>query len=438
MIFVRAIAALALISPLFAQYGGPAILARGQSPYGASLSQIDFRPYLSVGATYTAGLNGVSVDVNGTPVNDASYGGYVGFGISGTHSWKRTSLGLNYAGDFSLYAENGYSGLNTQSFMLSIVHRLSRHATLSFGTSAVLYGSNRATPTLPQTIAFDPATTYIPTNDFFDDRTIAVSSQASITIQKSTRVSYSLGGDVFLTRRQSTALYGSSGLGAHGDIQYRLSRRSTIGVGYSYMHFSFTGVHGSTDSHTASISYSRSFSPTTQFSGYGGFSKYENVFVEIVPIDPAIAAVIGISSAQRVSYLSSYAPNFGARLTKVVPRGTVFLSASEGITPGNGLFLTSTSITAGGGYTYTGLRRWSISATADYNRSTSEGNVLGQYGSYSANLSASRQVAPWTHGFLGFSLRKYDSGDFRNYNKWAYSVSLGLTFTPRDIPVRLW
>jgi hypothetical protein len=160
--------------------------------------------------------------------------------------------------------------------------------------------------------------------------------------------------------------------------------------------------------------------------------------VEIVPIDPAIAAVIGISSAQRVTYHKNVIPNLSARLSKVVPRGAIFLSASHGLNPGNGLFLTSTSTDVGGGYNYSGIRRWALSAGANYNNSTSQGNVLGQYGSYSATVSASRQVAPYTHGVLSFIARKYDSGNFKNYNKWSYSVNLGLSFTPGDIPVRLW
>jgi hypothetical protein len=84
------------------------------------------------------------------------------------------------------------------------------------------------------------------------------------------------------------------------------------------------------------------------------------------------------------------------------------------------------------------MRRWSISAGATYDNSTSQGNVIGSYGGYSANLSASRQVARMTHGVCSFIARKYTSGDFKNYNKWAYSVNLGLSFTPGDIPVRLW
>jgi hypothetical protein len=401
-------------------------------------TQIDFRPYVSVMGVYDAGLNGVSVDANGTPVNDASFGVSIGYGVTGLHSWKHTKVGLQYSGSFAHYAKGFYDGLSSQSLQLSVTHQLSRHAVLSLNTSAILYGSNRATPTLPQTVEFDPGTTYVPTNDFFDNRTISLSVQPSLAIQRSKRLSFVIGGDGFLTRRRSSALYGATGYGGHADIQYRLSRRATVGATYQYIRYTFTGIAGGTDSHSFGGTYSAILSRSTEFSASAGVSKYENLFVEIVPIDPAIAAVIGITSAQRVSYLGATTPNINARLSKIVPRGTIFVSGSHGINPGNGLFLTSTSTNVGTGYSYTGLRRWSISAGASYNSSHSEGNVRGQYGSYTANVSASRQVARMTHGVLAFNARKYDSTDFKNYNKWAYSVNLGLTFAPGDIPVRFW
>jgi hypothetical protein len=436
--FVRAIAALALVSPLFAQYGGPAILARGQSPAAMDTTQIDFRPFVSLSGIYATGLNGVSVDANGAPVNDASFGVMIGYGVSGMHSWKHTRIGLNYSGSFSHYAKSFYDGISSQSLELGLTHQLSRHVVLSINTSAIYYASNQASPALPQTVQFDPATTYLPTNDFFDNRTIAFSTQPSLAIQRSRRLSFVVGGDGFLVRRWSSALYGVKGIGAHGDIQYRTGQRSTVGAMYSFIHYSFTGIYGTTDSHIAGATYSVILSRSTQFSATAGIARYENTFVELVPIDPAIAAIIGISSAQRVSYQAHIIPNLSGRLSKTVPRGTIFLDAMHGLNPGNGLFLTSTTTNIGGGYNYTGMRRWSISAGATYDKSTSQGNVIGSYGGYSANLSASRQVARMTHGVCSFVARKYTSGDFKNYNKWAYIVNLGLSFTPGDIPVRLW
>ena len=95
-----------MASPLLAQYGGPAILARGQSPAAMETVQIDFRPFVSLSGIYATGLNGVSVDANGAPVNDASFGVMIGYGVSGMHSWKHTRLGLNYSGSFSHYAKS--------------------------------------------------------------------------------------------------------------------------------------------------------------------------------------------------------------------------------------------------------------------------------------------------------------------------------------------
>jgi len=435
---VRAIATLASVSPLLAQYGGPAILARGQSPASMSATHIDFRPYLTLNGSYDSGLNGVAVDSNGALVNDASYGVSVGFGISGFHSWKHTRVGLDYSGGFSHYSRTFYDGFSGQSFNLSISHQLSRHAMVSLNNSAGLYGSNRTAPSLPQTVDFDPTTTYVPTNDFFDNRTISLSSQASLTVQRSTRLSLSMGGDGFMTRRRSTALYGVTGIGAHGDVQYRITRRSTVGAIYQYMHYGFTRIFSSTDSHAIAASYSLAISRSTQVSAFGGVSRYETIFVQTVAIDPAIAALIGISSAQRVAYQKNYAPNVAFRFAKTVPRGTIFVNASHLLIPGNGLFLTSTSTNVGLGYNYVGLRRWAISAGGNYDRSNSVGNVIGEYGGYSVNLSLSRQVAPSTHGVFSFNARRYQSGDFNNYYKWAYGVRLGLSFSPGDIPLRLW
>jgi len=435
---VRALAALAAFTPLFAQYGGPAILARGQAPGAMAPNQIDFRPFVSVTGTYTAGLNGVSVDAQGLPVNDASFGASLNFGISGSHSWKRTRLGLTYSTAFTHYAKSFYSGFGSQDFQLSIIHQLSRHSTLNFNNSVVLYGENRATPTLPPTLDFDPGTNNIPTNDFFDNRTITIASTVGYTIQRSSRLSFSFAGNGFLTDRRSDALYGAKGAGAQADFMYRLTRRSTIGAMYNYIHYSFTGISGRTDAHAVSGVYSLTLTRNTEMSAFGGFTKFENVFVQTVPIDPAIAAVIGPGNVQRVFYINQIFPTGGGRISWRVPRGTFFAEGSSNLIPGNGLFLTSIAVNAGVGYNYTGLRRWALSAGAMYNASSSKGNVYGNYGSYSANLAVSRQVARYTHGVLGLYLRKYDSGDFQNYNKWAYGINLGVSFTPGDIPVRLW
>jgi hypothetical protein len=436
--FRKSIAALALAAPLYAQYGGPAVLTRGQGPAAMSTSQIDFRPFLNISAGYDQGLNGVGVDPNGKGFNQSSFGIDVTAGISGLHSWKHTQVGLDYHISGRHYPGSSFYDGTDQGLMLGITQQMSRHMQLSVRTNAGLFSQNFGTLTLPQTVPFDPATTYVPTSDFFDNRTIFLSTQADLTIQRSTRLSFSVGADGFVTRRRSTALYGNVGAGARGDIQYRVSRRSTIGVGYTYTHYSFNHIFSSTDLHQFVGSYAVRLTRAAEFTSTVGATQYETKFIQTVPIDPAIAILLGLTSARQVSYSINWIPAISARLSYTMHRGVVFVGGGRSVTPGNGLFLTSTSTSLTGGYSYTGLRRWSASASGNYSTSTSLGNYLGNYGNYTATLSLSRQVVRYTHGVLSFNARKYASGDFNNYNKWTYGIRLGLGFTPGDIPLRLW
>jgi hypothetical protein len=437
---VRGLLVVAFANVLFAQaeYGGPAILARGQGPTAMSTAQIEFRPYLSLTGVYSKGLNGVSVDSTGNPVNDDTVGGSVGVGVSGYHSWKHTSIGLAYGGRFTHYSKSFYDGINSQSLMMSLNHQLSRHAMFSLTNTAVLYGSNQASPSLPQTISYDPSTTNIPTNDFFDNRTFALSTSARLSVQRSTRMSYMVGAQGFLVRRRSSDLVGTTGYGLYGDAQYRLSKRSTIGAVYMFQHYIFTRLGGGTDAHNWMGSYSRTLTRTMQLSGTAGVMHYENLFILIVPIPPAVAAVTGISSAEQRTYLGSWAPTYSGRISKTLSRGMVFAGASQGLNQGNGLFATSLSRTVTAGYSYTGMRHWSITSGISYNSSQSEGNVRGQYGTSSGTVSVSRQLVRATHGVASAAVRKYGSGDFKNYNKWTAEASLGLIFAPGELPIRFW
>lgn len=436
--YLRAVALLAVAAPLHAQYGGPAVLTRGQAPAAMAASQIDFRPIFSLTGGYDSGLNGVGVDPNGQPFNVSSYTVEATAGISGVHSWRHTSVGLDYSASVRHFPGHSFYDGFDQRLQLSVTHQLSRHVMLTVNTSAGLFTQNFNGVTLQQTVAFDPATTYVPTNDFYSNRTRYVSTQAELHIQKSTRLSYSLGGDVFATRRRSEALFGSTGGGARGDVQYRVSRRSTIGGAYSYIHYSFARIFSSTDLHTFVGSYAIRINRAAEFSGIAGATRYETKFIQTVPVDPAIAALIGISNINQISYAKRWLASGMGRLSYTMKRGVVFVSGGRAVTPGNGVFLTSTTTSATVGYSYTALKRWSASANAGYNQSTSLGNFRGDYGNYNANVNVSRQVARFTHAVLTIHARKYASPDFNAYNMWSYGVRLGLGFAPGEVPLRLW
>ncbi len=425
-------------APLFAQYAGPAILTRGEAPAGLQGAQISFRPFFTFSGVYDTGLTGVGVNSQGQLGNTAAYGLQFTGGVSGSHSWRHTLLGVDYRGSLYHYNKTTFYDGSDQMLMLSLSHQFTQHTTLTLRESAGMYGRGNGMLGMPNTIAFDPSTTYAPTTDFYDNRTVYLSTQADFTIQKSRRLSFNLGGDGYLVRRRSTALYGVSGAGARADMQYRLSRRTTVGVGYMYEHFAYHDIYSRTDLHSIVGSYGIRFTRNLELSAYGGFLRAETVFVQSVPIDPAIAAVIGINYAPVIGHRIDYIPNISGRLARTFQNGVAYLSGGHSVTPGNGLFLTTAMTTGMAGYTYTGLRRWSFGIQALYDHGDSIGNYLGTYGDIGGTFTASRQIARSVHAIASFYGRKYQSTSFVGYNRPIYNATLGISFSPGDVPLRIW
>jgi hypothetical protein len=197
-------------------------------------------------------------------------------------------------------------------------------------------------------------------------------------------------------------------------------------------------VFSSTDLHSFNGTFATRLSKSLEFSGYAGVTRAETKFVQTVPVDPAIAALLGVVNAQQVVYGIRYIPNVSVRFSRAVHNGLFYVDAGRQITPGNGLFLTSDTTSAGGGYTYTGLRRWSFSVYGSYNRATSLGNIAGEYGGEGGWLTASRQIARNFHMLVGFTGTRYFSATYEQYNRPIYAVRVGFGWAPGDLPLRVW
>jgi hypothetical protein len=322
--------------------------------------------------------------------------------------------------------------------LLGITHQFSRHVTFQLNESAGEFAQTYGLVGLSSTVPFDPSTTYTPTTDFFDNRTIYASTQAQLIYQRTARLSFAFGGDWNLTRRRSSALYGVTGEDARGDVQYRITRRSTIGANYMFTHFSYNGVFSDSDFHRFSGTYGVQFSRNWEFTGLAGVTRVETKFPQVVTLDPVIAALLGVTQAYIVSYSVSYIPTYTGRLSKTFSHGVAYLSGGRIMTPGNGLFLTSRAYNGAAGYSYTGLRRWGFSLLAGYDRSESIGNILGEYADASAGLQTSRQISHVVHMVAGVTARKYQSSSFTGYNRVIWDARVGITFSPRDVPLRIW
>jgi hypothetical protein len=427
-----------LALPACAQYAGPAILSRGDAPAAMNAEPVQFRPYFEVSAVYDTGLAGVGVNSQGKLGTVDSAGVQLAGGISGSHSWRHTVIGLDYHGNINHWEKATYYDTFDQFLNLGIKHQFSRHVSLSLRESAGLFDQYFNLGAIQEALPYDPSQTTLPTTNFFDNRTEYVNSQADLIYQRSTRLSFDFGGGGYVNRLRSTALYGVNGVSATGDVQYRLTRRATIGANYRFEKFTFTRIFGASDLHSFAGTFAIRLSKTFEFSGYGGVTRLETKFVQEVPVDPAIAALLGISFGQQVSYGIHYTPDINARLSRTVHDGLFYISGGHLVTPGNGLFLTSQQTTFAGGYNYTGLRRWSFSLTGVYNNALSIGNISGTYGNEGGYLNASRQIAHNFHVVVAFAGNRYFSNTFAQYNRPIYEVRMGFGWSPGDIPLRVW
>jgi hypothetical protein len=403
-----------------------------------ALPNIRFQPFVEVSAVYDTGLANVGVNDQGQLATTASAGVAVNWGVSGAHSWRHDKIGLSYRGGLTHYTHNTANDTIDQSLLFSLTHQFSRHMTLDFRESAAYISRDFGILNLPQTVSFDPSTAYIPTTDFFDNRTYYLNTHASFILQKTNRLSFRMAGDSIEIRRRSNALNGTRGYTASGDVQYRLTRRSTIGANYTYMHFEYTKLFGATDAHQAVGTYAIRLTRWTEFSGFAGVVRVESKFIQQVAVDPVIAAILGISSAAQVAHTIRYIPDVGLRLSRTFRTGVLYAGATRSVTPGNGLFVTSYGSSVSGGYAYTGRRRWSFGASGDYTWAYSAGTITGKYNGLGIALNASRQIVRSLHLTTGTWVRRYGSPNFNQYNRTIYEARIGIAFAPGEVPLRIW
>jgi hypothetical protein len=247
-----------------------------------------------------------------------------------------------------------------------------------------------------------------------------------------------LGGDIYITRRRSSALNGSTGVAARGDVQRRMTRMTTIGGGYRFEHQTFTRTYGGAFVHTFYGSYARQLSRHVELSAFAGVARFETTFIQLVAVDPAIAALLGASSTSLVSHQLRYSPTGAVRLSQILKYGLVYVTVGRSVSPGNGMFLTSGTTTADAGYTLTALRHWSFTAHAEWSRSEAFGTYQGEYSNRSGGLMVARQITPGIQATSDYAIRKYSSGDYSQYNRTIQEVSVGIRVAAGTIPLKVW
>ena len=111
-------------------------------------------------------------------------------------------------------------------------------------------------------------------------------------------------------------------------------------------------------------------------------------------------------------------------------------SAQTGITPGNGVYITSRQDAARVGYSYSGIRRVALGLSAGYVRYNSLALRLGDYQTIQGGGGINYQLMR----HLNFSAQ-IDRRQFRSpavVGRNGTSLTVGLSYSPARFPLSIW
>jgi hypothetical protein len=414
---------------------GPSLLSRDNtllSQRGGKL--IDLRLYGEITGVYDSGLLAVPAP-NGSAKAIADYGTESGAGVIGTRNWRHARLSLEYRGRFIQYARESLFNGSDQFLDLAYTQFLRPHLTLDVktiaGTTTLANGEFSYLP-LTNTDLFA-----LPANELFNDRTNYAESRVGLTWQKTERLSFEADAEGFVVRRQYLALAGLNGYSARGGVAYRLTRRQTIGASYQQTYFDFQRLFGNAQLQTAALDYSIALSRTWDLAIQIGGSRLNTAGLTQVSLDPAIAAIVGQNSAAVTYAQALYVPLGAARLARRFQHSSLIISYLSGVSPGNGVYLTSRETAATAGFSYTGARRFTAALNAGYSRLAAMGQTLPPYSNFLAGGGLTYRMSGNTYLELRYDHRHFSTQD-QLYNLDSNRVSLGMAFSPGATPLAIW
>ena len=419
-------------------YLGPGVSTGGASQIGMRSGQpVDLRFYADVSGVYDTGLQPVSVDSKGNLVQvNGLYGEELTFGAYGSHQWQHSQLGVDYRGAFRNYSGNSYyDGIDQQ---LALGYTLQKSRRLYFGFSGV--GG-----TLSRTIGALTGYYYLPvqsmvdqpSSSLFDNRIYFADGEADMTYLLSARTSFTVSGQGFIARRQSDSLSGVIGYIARGSLQRRMSRATTLGVIYDHMHFGYTQAFGNSDVNTYQAFLGAQLG--RRWTGYieAGAFQAEAQGLQEVSVDPAIAALLGVTTTTEAFYSKHTFPTGSATVTRSFKTASLSASYAKTVTPGNGVYLASRQEVAAVTYSYTAVRKLNFSFFAGATRFNSLGQSLQPYWQANGGAGVSYTLSRSLHLTARYDARRQEIQS-SGYNPISYRATIGLAFSPGSVPLSLW
>jgi hypothetical protein len=248
----------------------------------------------------------------------------------------------------------------------------------------------------------------IPTSELFDNRTRYLQSRVDLTWRPTPRLTLGIGGDGFVVRRESLLLAGLNGYSARASVAYRLTARQTISATYSNTYFDFQRTFGDSRLETIALGYSIALTREWDLAALAGGVRVDTLGLTQVALDPAAAALLGQNFALVTFSNTLYLPVAEIRVTRRFKHASLTLDYSSGVTPGNGLYLTSRQNSAQIAYSYIASRSLEARWNAGYNQlSELGGDALGKFGNVQGGIQVLYKLTGDTYLDVRYDYRYY-------------------------------
>ena len=421
------------------EYSGPAVLSRSYSINRPLIpEQLKWQESVGLNSVYDSGISR-EINPNGSLGSPLTlWGAQLTWGLSGRHYFRRDQVGMSYNGNWSQYSgSGGFTGMN-QSITADYEHVLSRRLALNLSGTGSILSQNYSLenqPVGPETISnINLASS--PNIQIFDNGAKQFSSEADLTWQKSSRLSFSAGTSWFGIARDSPQLLGVTGNQARGDVNYRWSRKMTVGSYYSFSRYLYPHGVGNSATNTVGAIGSYAFNRTTQIRFRGGFSWVETLALQTVQINPLIAALLGVSTGIIDSYTTFRTTDLSGQFVKDFRGGaTASLAYARGVSPGNGVYQTSRQESISASLTAKVFRTYTFQAGLGRDTLSAVGQVLGRYQSEYGRVSLNKGYKRGIGLSLTAEYRYFDVANL-GFLRNQLRIASGITWSPAA--GRLW
>lgn len=372
------------------------------------------------------------ISLNGRTVNAGGFGFDGGGGVNANKILRDGFISLSYRGDYRDYASSFYPSGTSQSLNFAYEKRLGRRWTFSANVNGgiFLYGGTFFEP--------EPSdVNNVQTNPFSTESKF-LSGGVGISYRATRRLSYVFNGQYYLNRYNLPGSLGSTGVSGTGSVLYRTTARTTVGGTYTHTYFTYQQHVGQVQANMLAATLSHIFSARWQVSLQGGVTRTDSngtIRVPVVIVEGNnLLPGYEIGAYHRVSSFPSYQ---GTLTHQIQRRSSLSVSAGQGISAGNGVYLASKNLFLMGYYSYSVQRRSNFSFGGGISHLSSVANNVA-YSYTSTSFTASYSYSLLRH--LGANAR-YDFVRYGTLGSLGSATdnrfTIGVYFSSKSVPMTL-